>query len=170
MKAANTLLAWNGAEDHSEYRSRRYPCGSVAVGPLQTTDEPDWTRGYECTGAAAYVERRKLFGLPQQHHVMLDWYQLVYSYGIHPYTAHRAFLLIEEYQTIIRRYGMSPDKDEPGYGHPDVTGYGRTFIYPVPVLKIFHTGRGTHFWPTGEFTNKRCPTATHLDANEDDNA
>jgi hypothetical protein len=157
LKAAATLIAWNGATNDLP---RRAPPGSIAVGPLQEPDEPDWTCGYECTGGAAYTGRRALSGLPQQFHVMLDWYQLVYSYGIHPYTAHRAFLLIEEYQTVIRRYGMSPDKGEPGYGHPDTVGYGRTIIYPVPKLEIFRAGRSTQFWPTGELTAERYPAVT----------
>jgi hypothetical protein len=69
---------------------------------LQDPDEPDWTELYDSTGGAAYVGRRKMFGLVQQMHVMLDWYQLVYSYGLDPYIVHRAFLLIDEYQTVIK--------------------------------------------------------------------
>jgi hypothetical protein len=73
MKAADTLIAWNGAYGKDDFMPRNSaPPGSIALGPLQTEDEPDWTHGYACTGGAAYGGRRKLFGLPQQHHVFLD--------------------------------------------------------------------------------------------------
>jgi hypothetical protein len=143
MKAADALIAWNGA-DHPAFR-RDAPPGSIGIGPLQTETEPDWAGPYARTGGAAYVGRRQLRGLPQQHQVMLDWYRLVYGYGIHPYLAHRAFLLIDEYQEVIKDMGCGPAKDEPG--HDPGVGYGRTVLYPVPEIKITHTGRGTHFHP-----------------------
>jgi hypothetical protein len=78
-------------------------------------------------------------------HVMLDWYQLVYSYGLDPYIVHRAFLLIDEYQTVIKKYGMGPDRDEPG--HDPGVCYGRTHSVPPSKIIIRQWGRGTHFWP-----------------------
>jgi hypothetical protein len=53
---------------------------------------------------------------------------------------------------------MGPDKDEPGHD-PNVC-YGRALICSVPKLKIFRAGQSTHFWPTGDITTKRWPTAT----------
>jgi hypothetical protein len=144
LKAANTLIAWNGIDKHNS----KAPPGSIAIGPLQEMHELDWTAPYECTGGAAYVERRTMFGMIQRHRVMLDWYQLVYVYGINPYVVHRAFLLIDEYQALIKDAGFGPAKDEPGHD-PDAP-YGRAVAYPVPTLKIFTAGRSTHFWPKAE--------------------
>jgi hypothetical protein len=76
---------------------------------------------------------------------MLDWYQLVYVYGVHPYAAHRAFLEIAEYQDIIKAMGCGPDKDEPG--HDPNVGYGRVCRYPVPELNIFTRYGALHVRP-----------------------
>jgi hypothetical protein len=143
MKAADTLIAWNGIDHSSLHRDA--PPGSIAIGPLQSNTEPDWAGPYECTGGAAYVERRAMHGFVQQRQVMLDWFQLVYSYGIHPYVAHRAFLLIDEYQAAIKSIDCGAAKDEPGHD-PDV-GFGPAVCCPALPLKIFSTGRATHFWP-----------------------
>jgi hypothetical protein len=154
IPAGNALIAWNANEGREHART---PPGSIAIGPLlRNSGEPDWSFGYECTGGAAYAARHNLQKPQQQQHVLLDWYQLVYQYGIHPYTAHRAFLLIQEYQDIIRQYGMAPDKGEPG--HDQGIPYGRAIVYPVPVLEIFTIGRSSHFWPTGKMTAERYPT------------
>ncbi|MEZ0019816.1 hypothetical protein [Sinorhizobium fredii] len=141
MKASNALIAWNptGLSDNSR------PPGGVAIGPLLTQDQPDWTIGYECTGGAAWANRRKLFGMPQRFNVMMDWHQLVYSYGIHPYVAHRAFLFIEEYQAIIRQAGAGPDKDEPG--HDQSIPYGRCAPYKLPSIQVRAIGQSFHVWP-----------------------
>jgi hypothetical protein len=108
-------------------------------------DEGDWAGLYECTGGAAYVSRRNLTGVKQQFHVLRDYYVLVYTYGLHPYIVHRAFLLIDEYLAIIKDAGCGPDRDEPG--HDPNVGYGRAVKYPIPELLIRQTGRATHFWP-----------------------
>jgi hypothetical protein len=100
---------------------------------------------YSASGGAAYVARRKLSKPEQEHQVMLDWYQLVYAYGLDPYIAHRAFLLIDEYQDVIKRMGCGPAKDEPG--HDPGVSYGRAVQTPLPKLKITRTGPATHFWP-----------------------
>ena len=145
MKAAQTLIAWNAITD----KNGKAPAGSIAVGPLVGEGEPDWAEPYRATGGAAYGARRKLrVAMSQQHQVLLDWYSLVYNYGIHPYVAHRAFLLIDEYQTIIKAIGFGPAKNEPG--HDPNIGYGRAVNYPVPNLKVFTTGSATHFWPAAE--------------------
>jgi len=47
---------------------------------------------------------------------LADWYLLVYTNGIDPYIAHRAFLLIDEYQAIIKSIGCGPARDEPSHG------------------------------------------------------
>jgi hypothetical protein len=46
LKAANTLIAWNGIDDHKG----KAPPGAIAIGPLQTMHEPDWAAPYRCTG------------------------------------------------------------------------------------------------------------------------
>lgn len=102
MKAAATLIAW-------DYRANNQRLG---VGPLIYPGAPDWTRPaskYPCTGGAAYTARRKLRGVEQKFHVMLDAYQLVSQYGLHPYLVHRALSHIEEYRLMMTEYGMAPD-------------------------------------------------------------
>jgi hypothetical protein len=107
--------------------------------------DPDWSYPYECTAGAAYTFRHKLFGILQQLHVMLDWYQLVYSFGLDPYAVHRAFLEIEEYQAIIKKYGMGPAKGEQGHD-PEVM-HGRRGRFPTPELQIFRKAGALHVWP-----------------------
>jgi hypothetical protein len=132
MRAAEALIAWNGADDG----------GAVAIGPLLRDGEPDWARAYTCTGGAAHIERRSMSGCEQRLHVKRDWYLLVYVYGIDPYVAHRAFLLIDEYQAIIKEMGCGPARDEPG--HDSDVGYGRAVVLPTPSLQIRQSGRATH--------------------------
>lgn len=141
LKAANALIAWNSIDDHDS----KAPPGSIAIGPLQTMHELDWAAPYYCTGGAAEVSRRKMAGMIQRYYVLLDWYRLVYDYGVLPYVAHRAFLLIDEYQALIKDAGFGPAKGEPGHD-PNIP-FGRAVNYQVPVLNIFTSGRATHFWP-----------------------
>ena len=69
-----------------------------------------------------------------------------YVYGIDPYLAHQAFLLTDEYQTIIKNMGAGPDKGEPGHD-PDV-GYGSVVRGTWPRVNIVRgAGGATHFWP-----------------------
>lgn len=143
MRAAETLILWNGALSPGEAPSEHWgPAGGIAIGPLDND-----CNSYSCSGGAAYVARRKLTGLPPQFHVLRDWYELVYGYNLHPYVAHRAFLLIDEYQAIIKRMGCGPDKDEPR--HDPNVGYGRCGYFAKSELKIFNRGGSTHFWPAG---------------------
>jgi hypothetical protein len=144
MKASETLIAWNSI-NYLAVGEKDAPAGSLAVGPLLCEGDGDWTAPYTCTAGAAYVGRRKLFGLPQQMQVMLDWYMLVYTNGLDPYFVHRAFLLIDEYQTIIKKNGLGPARDEPGHD-PNVS-YGRAFSQQPPNILIRRWGRATHFWP-----------------------
>jgi hypothetical protein len=123
IKAAEALIAWNGADDGCERSSEAAPWGAVAVGSLLSDDDPDWTTLYECTGGAAWAGRHGLTDAEQRHQVMLDWYQIVYVYGVHPYAAHRAFLAIAEYQDVIKEMGCGPDKDEPGHD-PNLRTHG----------------------------------------------
>jgi hypothetical protein len=134
MRLAETLIAWNGGDSG----------GNIAIGPLLQEDEPDWAAPYEATGRAAYVEHRNLSGVPAEHQVMRDYYRLVYTYGLHPYIVHRAFLLIDEYQAVIKAMGCGPDRGEPG--HDPAVGFGRAVKVPLPELQMKHTGRATHFW------------------------
>ena len=144
MKADNTLILWNTGDEKSLIGDA--PPGSIAVGPLES-DDVYWSHvhGYSCSGGAAWVARRDLPKSDQEREVMLDWYQLVYTYGLDPYVVHRAFLLIDEYQDVIKRMGCGPDKDEPGHD-PEVS-YGRAVRAPAPKLKIVRTGPAIHFWP-----------------------
>jgi hypothetical protein len=135
------------------------PWGAVAAGP--PLHDGDWTSLYECTGGAAWAGRQVLTDAEQRHQVMLDWYQIVYVYGVHPYAAHRAFLVIAEYQDIIQEMGCGPDKDEPN------VGYGRVCSYPVPELNIFTRYSALYVWPAkdrpGWLSKARCiPAQTHL--------
>ena len=49
---------------------------------------------------------------------MLQMYLLVYTNGIDPYIAHRAFLLIDEYQTIIKSPLTQYQRAPLGQGNP----------------------------------------------------
>jgi hypothetical protein len=53
IKAAEALIAWNGANASCERPPQDAPWGALAVGPLLRDGEPDWTSLYECTGGAA---------------------------------------------------------------------------------------------------------------------
>jgi hypothetical protein len=147
IKAAEALIAWNGANDGCERPPQDAPWGAVAVGPLPSDADPDWTSLYESTGGAVWAGRQGLTDAEQRHQVMLDWYQIVYVYGVHPYAAHRAFLAIAEYQDIIKEIGCGPDKEE--QGHDPNVGYGRVCLYPVPELNIFTRYGALHVWPSG---------------------
>ena len=146
MKAAHTLIAWNPNGDDPPFRGAA-PAGSIGIGPLyfEHDGNGDWSRPYRCSGGAAYTERRKLSGIVQQHQVMLDWYQLVYSYGIEPYLAHLAFLEIDEYQDVIKDMGCGPAKGE--RGHDPNIPYGRSVTTELPRVRILRRGDVTHFWP-----------------------
>src|SRR5262245_15600200 len=112
IKAADALIAWNGIDDVGRQDS---PPGAIAIGPLLEEDEGDWAGCYENTGGAAHVFRRDMRDMEQKLAVMSDWYMLVYGYGINPYLAHRAFLLIDEYQAVIKQIGLGPDRSELGH-------------------------------------------------------
>jgi hypothetical protein len=99
------------------------------------------------TGGAAWAGRHGLADAEQRRRVMLDRYQILYVCGVHPYAAHRAFLVIDEYQQVIKEIGCGPDKDEPG--HDPNVGYGRVCSYPVPELNIFMRHGALHVWPAG---------------------
>lgn len=144
MKANNTLILWTAGDENPTTGDA--PPGSIAVGPLES-DDVCWSHlhRYSGSGGAAYVARRKLPDAEQRRLVMLDWYQLVYTYALDPYVVHRAFLLIDEYQDVIKQMGCGPDKDEPGHD-PEVS-YGRAVRVSVPRLEIVRTGPATHFWP-----------------------
>lgn len=144
MKAGNTLILWNARDE--EPLAGDAPPGSIAVGPLES-EAARWSHvhHYSTSGGAAWVARRDLPAPEQRCEVMLDWYRLVYAYGLDPYVVHRAFLLVDEYQDVIKRMGCGPDKDEPG--HDPQVSYGRAVRMPPPKLKIVRTGPATHFWP-----------------------
>lgn len=148
MKAAKTLIAWTPArvEPISSPRLRAAPPGSVGISPLLRWTDSDWTSAYYCTGGAAEVHRRKLFGRAQQFEVMMEWYALVYGYGLSPYVVHRAFLLIDEYQSAPKARGWGPARDEPG--HDPNIGHGRAISVPPPEIDIHYGDGATHFWPT----------------------
>ena len=148
MKAAKTLIAWTpaGAEPFRVGTRLIAPPGSVGIGPLLWREHDiDWAEPYHCTGGAAEVDRRKLFGRAQQFEVMMEWYALVYGYGLAPYIVHRAFLLIDEYQSIIKAKGWGPAKGEPGHD-PNIS-YGRAVSVPPLEIDIHHAYGATHFWP-----------------------
>jgi hypothetical protein len=145
MKAAQALIAWNPAT--GDYRAEAAPPGAIGVGPLYSEHDGngDWAGLYRCTGGAAYTDRRKLFGVSQQLAVMKEWYMLVYSYGIDPYLAHLAFLMIDEYQAVIKGMGFGPAKGEHGFD-PQI-GFGRAIATEQPRVRIRHRGEVSHFWP-----------------------
>ncbi|MCW5733491.1 MAG: hypothetical protein KIS73_05170 [Enhydrobacter sp.] len=141
MKAADTLIAWTDFTDVSG----KVPPGSIAVGPLLRDGEGDWTDSYGYTGGAAHVHRRSLSDTEQATAVFQDYYMLVYSYGLHPYVVHRAFLHIDEYQEFIKSMGAGPDLGE--LGHDPSIMHGRSVAYPLPSVSERHIGRSFHFWP-----------------------
>ena len=44
IPASNALIAWNDVENGG-IREGKAPPGSVAIGPLLSEEEPDWTYG-----------------------------------------------------------------------------------------------------------------------------
>lgn len=142
IKAREAIIAWNAADGGL---SGDAPPGAIAIGPLLREGEGDWTGPYRLSGGAANTNRRKMTGVEQQFHVMRDWYELVYGYGLHPFVVHTAFLQIEEYQMITKEMGMGPDKGE--IGHDPSVGYGRAVNYPVPEVETRHIGQSLHVWP-----------------------
>lgn len=141
MKAAETIILWND----SETPWRETPPGSVAVGPVWRAGEANWTRGYRFNGGAGHTFRRSLTSLEQKFHVLRDFYELVYVFGLDPYLVHRAFLLIDEYQAITKDGGFGPAPGE--IGHDPQFGYGRAVASPLPTVQRFQIGRSCHFWP-----------------------
>lgn len=142
IKASEALIAWNKADDQLDGRG---PPGSIAVGRLLNKDEPNWTQPYMYSGGAAMTSRRMMSGAEQQFRVMRDWYELVYGFGLDPYVVHTAFLEIEEYQQIIKKMGMGPDKGEDG--HDPEVGYGRAIDRPAPPIEVKRIGNSLHVWP-----------------------
>ena len=142
IKAKDAIIAWNGADGEM---SAKPPAGAIAIGPLLQKDEGDWASGYQLTGGAANTDRRDMSDADQKFHVMRDWYELVYGYGLHPFVVHTAFLQIQEYQEITKEMGMGPAKGEPG--HDPEVGYGRAVDYPVPEIEIGRIGKSMHVWP-----------------------
>ena len=142
IKARDAMIAWNKSEAGEYVKT---PSGAVAVGPLLQPEEADWAAAYEYTGGATNTYRRELTDIEQKLHVLRDWYELVYGFGVHPYVAHRAFLIIEEYQDIIKAMNMGPAEDEPG--HDPNVGFGRSSESPVPAISINNIGLSVHIWP-----------------------
>jgi hypothetical protein len=137
MKAAAALIAWNIGPD-----------GGIGIGPLLTSKyEADWTEPYDLTGGAAYSARREMSGTEQRLAVMMDWRQLVFDYGLHPYLVHLAFLRIDEYQEVLKEGGWGPDKGE--FGHDPTVEYGRAVEWPLPPIETAEVGRSFHFWLRG---------------------
>jgi hypothetical protein len=143
IKTSNAVIAWTGLHKRPSVR-KTAPAGSVAVGRFQ--DHAQWSEVYESSGGAALTRRRNLRGIAERFEIMFDWYHLVYVYCIDLYVAHRAFLEIDEYQTIIKERDCGPDKDEPGYD-PDI-GHRRLGASFKPELKVFRGAGGSlHVWP-----------------------
>lgn len=108
MKAHEALIAWTpagiGEHEHDTpyWRTR----GQVKIGPLLRTDDGgnrdrDWTKGFACTGGAAYTTRRKLRGDASTKMVLVDFVDMVVRDGIEPLVAHRAFMTIDEYRESV---------------------------------------------------------------------
>jgi hypothetical protein len=122
MKAVDTLIAWNGLSCGHHGRP-----GSVAVGPYRGETSFIWQYDYT-DGGRVFVWGRRLRGMGLQLRILAEWQMLVYSYGIDPEVAHRAFLLIDEYRAAIG----------PGF---------RSGVGPGPEIEIVKEGRVTHFHP-----------------------
>jgi hypothetical protein len=67
---------------------------------------------------------------------------------LHPYIVHRAFLVIDEFQEIIKENGYGPAKGE--LGHDPCVGYGRSTLEPLPLVQVAYLGRSIHVWPATE--------------------
>jgi hypothetical protein len=140
ISACRAMIAWN-----SENRNLEAPQGAVGIGPYFGRGEADWTEPYDCTGGAAYVFRRELSGVEQDFHVMRDFYMLIHDYGLDPRLVQRAFLELDEFQTIISAMRRGPNKDEPGL-EPEVE-HERCYRNPMPKLQIFERLGAVHVWP-----------------------
>lgn len=140
ISACRAIIAWNW-----EKRVGEAPQGAVGIGPYFGQAEPDWTQPYDCTGGAAYVFRRELSGVEQDFYVMRDFYMLIQGYGLDPHLVHRAFLELEEFQTIIEAMGFRAGSDE--LGHDLENGYRSYCRSPIPKLRIFERLGAVHVWP-----------------------
>lgn len=141
MKASETIIAWNNG---AYSREGLAPPGSLSVGPLR---KADWTAHYIYSGGAAHVARRDMEGFEQRFHVMRDYYELVYGFGLDPFVVHTAFLHIDEYQEIIKEMGLGPDKGE--HGHDPHVGFGRAGDFKKPDIEVKRVGETVHVWPKG---------------------
>ena len=131
IPASRALIAWG-------YKPEGWSLDAspaVAVGHLLDDRTPDWTKDYESTGGASTVYRRELAGMDQRFHVLRDYTQLVYTYGIDPHVVYTAFLNIKEFQEIVKEAGMGPDKGE--QGHDPNVGFGRLVDSPKIEIKRF---------------------------------
>ncbi len=142
MKASETIIAWNSG---AYSREGLAPPGSLSVGPLRSEGKADWTVHYMYSGGAAHMSRRSMDGLEQRFHVMRDYYELVYGFGLDPFVVHTAFLHIDEYQEIIKEMGLGPDKGE--HGHDPNVGYGRAGDFKKPEIEVQMVGETVHVWP-----------------------
>lgn len=107
MKAREALIAWTPANSRNDPTA-----GQVKVGSLVGKGEIDWTKPYQSTGGAAFVDRRKMNGDRSILMVFVDFQTLVVRDGIDPQIAHSAFLQIDEYaETIALDVPGARDKD-----------------------------------------------------------
>ncbi len=95
MKAKDALIAWTPPQWDRPTR------GQIAVGPLLSKEDRDWTTPFAMTGGAAWVDRRKMTGLEAKAAVLVDFHTLVIVHGLDPHVVHRAFLAIDEYRDSI---------------------------------------------------------------------
>lgn len=132
MKADYTMIAWNGGNQRGP--GDQSPAGAVAVGPFDKKNEagPDWISIYNYSFGA-------------RRDPLVDYYRLTYSYNADPYVVHRALLLIDEYQAVIKKIGLGPAPGE--YGHDPYVSYGTSVPRLLPKIRELRIGPSYKFWP-----------------------
>jgi len=132
------------------------PVGAIAIGT--EVNKSEWSKPYRgfCRSVVMAPEwsNKPPVLFTTFTHVLFTAFTLVLVDDVSPYIVHRALLLVEEYQALIKDASLSPAEGEPGYA-----GDGFFFFTGDPVpLKIFTKNGAVHFWPeTTEGSLHRSP-------------
>lgn len=98
MKYADALIAWTPGDDNCLLPGQEHTRGTVKVGRLLKTGQPDWTDPYAFTGGAAYTHVRDARGDTALACLFIEFQTIVVRDKIDPAVAHKAFWQIEEYR------------------------------------------------------------------------
>ena len=106
MKFSEALIAWNNKSDKIEVRP--------------WSDRTEWSDDYDMIAGACYPQIREMTEDRRNCQLFIDFNTIVVGDGVDVQAAHRAFLEIDEYRSLI-----SPDIE--GADRPD----GMAMFFPV---------------------------------------